>query len=108
MKSVTKDFVAKIAVGIRGIALMEISETLSPHSVYQGSDIFNDCIVDDISGCGIEEWAEYSFTSLPTEPGIYTLSGSVRFTEDDVEYFNTRITDEYIYPQPFMTANKKA
>lgn len=87
--SVTKDFVAKIAVGIRGIALMEISETLSPHSVYQGSDIPNDCILQDFSGCGIEEWAEYNLADLPTEPGVYTIRGSVRFDEDSAFYSTT-------------------
>lgn len=69
--SVTKDFVAKIAIGIRGIALLEITETLSPHSVYHSSDIADDCIIRDISHGGIEEWAEHSLTDVPTEPGIY-------------------------------------
>ncbi len=87
--SVTKDFVAKIAVGIRGIALMEITETLSPHSVYQGSDISSDCIVNDISSGGIDEWAEYNLTDLPTEPGIYTIRGSARFDEDSADYSTT-------------------
>lgn len=87
--SVTKDFVAKIAIGVRGIALMEITETLSPQSVYQGSDIADDLIVDDISNCGIDEWADYNLTDVPTEPGIYTFRGSVRFTEDDAEYSTT-------------------
>ena len=87
--SVTKDFVAKIAVGVRGIALMEITEALSPHSVDQSSNISNDCIVDHISENGIEEWTECNLTDIPNEPGIYTIRGSVRFDEDSADYSTT-------------------
>ncbi len=87
--NVTKDFVAKIAIGIRGIALLEITETLSPHSVYAGSDISNDFIIDDISAIGIEEWAEYNLTDIPVEAGVYTFRGSVRFDEDGAYYSTT-------------------
>lgn len=84
--SVTKDFVAKIAIGIRGMALMEITETLSPHSVDQSSNISNDYIIDDISMDGIESWADIALGDIPAEPGIYTFRGSARFDDDSADY----------------------
>lgn len=86
MVSVTKDFVAKLAVGIEGYALLSIQETLSPTSVYCGSDIHPNLILDDIKNSSIGEWAEYNLRNLPKEPGIYMLRGSVRFDEDSADY----------------------
>lgn len=70
-------------IGIRGIALLEISETLSKTSVYKGTDVSDDFIINDISNVGIDEWAEYALTDIPTEPGIYTFRGSVMFSDED-------------------------
>jgi hypothetical protein len=84
--SVTKDFVAKVAIGLQGVAVMEIVETLSPHSVYVGNDIHPSLILDDIKQCGTEEWADYNLCDTPEEPGIYTFRGSVRFDEDSADY----------------------
>lgn len=86
MTSVTKDFVAKIAIGIEGYALLEIEETLSPHSVYKGNDIHPALIVDDIQACCIQEWVEYNLSDIPNEPGVYTARGSARFDEDSADY----------------------
>jgi len=84
--SVTKDFVAKLAVGVRGYALMEITETLSPHSVCVGNDICGDLIASEISDIGIDEWVEYSLPHTPVDVGMYTLRGSARFDEDSSDY----------------------
>lgn len=84
--SVTIDFVAKIAIGIRGIALLEINETLSKHSVDVSSGIGENLIIEDISDCGIEEWAQHALTDIPIDPGVYTFRGSVRLDEDDADY----------------------
>lgn len=89
MTSVTKDFVAKVAIGVHGVAVLGVKESLSPHSVYVGSDIHPDLILDDIEQCGAEEWAEHSLDDVPQEPGIYTFRGSARFDEDSSEYSTT-------------------
>lgn len=83
---ITKDFVAKIAIGIKGVAVLEISETLSPDSIYVGSDIEPNLILDDIEQCGIEDWAEYCLDDIPKNPGIYTFRGKAEFSEDDADY----------------------
>jgi hypothetical protein len=89
MTSVTKDFVAKIAVGLRGVAILELTETISPHSVYVGSDIHPELILHDVDMDGIEEWADCYLDDKPTKPGIYTFRGSVRFGEDSADYSMT-------------------
>lgn len=86
MTSVTKDFVAKVAFGVAGCAILSIEETLSPHSVYAGSDIHPNLVLNDIKQGGVDEWAEYNLSERPKEPGIYTFRGSVRFDEDSADY----------------------
>lgn len=86
MPSVTKDFIAEVAIGIHGVAVLEVNETLSKHSIYVGNDIHPDLVLLDIEECGAEEWAEYCLNDVPTDPGIYTFKGSVTFSEDDADY----------------------
>lgn len=83
---IKKDFVAKIAIGIKGVAVLEISETLSPDSIYSGSDIEPNLILDDIAQCGVDDWADYYLDDIPSEPGIYTFRGTAEFSEDDAAY----------------------
>ncbi|MCY4043471.1 MAG: hypothetical protein OXE99_00165 [Cellvibrionales bacterium] len=86
MASVIKDFTVKIAVGIRGYSLLAISETLSEHSCTQGTDISPSLILHDIDQTGIEEWIENSFIYNPASEGIYFITGTARFDEDEAEY----------------------
>lgn len=86
MTSVTKDFVAKVAIGIHGVAVLEVKETLSPDSIYVGSDIDPALVLNDVHQCGAEEWADYYLQDVPKEPGVYTFRGSACFSEDDANY----------------------
>lgn len=83
---IKKDFVATIAIGLKGVAVMKVSETLSPDSIYMGSDIEPNLILDDIEQCGTEDWVEYCLDDMPTEPGIYIFRGTAEFSEDDADY----------------------
>ena len=84
--TVTKDFTASIAVGIEGFALLSIDESLSRHSVYVGSDIHPNLVLEDIKQCGMEEWSEAYLSALDLQPGIHNVTGSVNFSEDDANY----------------------
>ena len=86
---VIKDFEMRVAVGVKGFALMEIGETLSPHSIYVGNDVHPSLIIEDIKEIGIEEWAECALNDVPVKPGIYTFRGTARFSEDDITYYCT-------------------
>lgn len=81
---VTKSFTAKIAIGIKGVALLSINEPDddSQHPKTYGSSL----VCDDIDQIGIEEWYEYSFDEKPSEPGVYSIRGTATFTEDDTMY----------------------
>jgi hypothetical protein len=74
---VTKSFTAKIAIGIKGVALLSIDES---------DDVEQSLICNDIDQIGIEEWYEYSFDEKPSEAGVYEVRGTATFTEDDVIY----------------------
>ena len=87
--SMTQDFVIEVAVGIEGFALLSIKESLSPHSVYCGSDAAPDRIMIDIKECGMQEWAEAYLNDTPVDPGVYTFRGSARFDEDEADYSMT-------------------
>ena len=81
---VTKRFTAKIAIGVRGVALLSIIE---PDDDSQHPSTYGQSLVcDDIDQIGVEEWYEYSFDEKPSEPGVYTIRGTVTFTEDDSLY----------------------
>ncbi|MBL4706289.1 MAG: hypothetical protein JKY54_17310 [Flavobacteriales bacterium] len=84
--SVTKRFEAQIAIGLSGIAVLSIHETLSPHSVYVGSDIHPQLVLEDIKKYGTEEWAGMYLGQMPKEPGVYQFRGIATFTDDDADY----------------------
>lgn len=84
--SMTQDFVMVVAIGIEGYALLSIKESLSPHSVYCGSDVEPNRVLIDIKECGMSEWAEAYLDDSPCEPGVYTFRGSAYFCEYEAEY----------------------
>lgn len=83
---IKKEFVAKIAIGIKGVAVMEISETLSPDSSCLGSDVKPNLILDAIVQCGVEDWVNHFLNDVPNEPGVYRLRGTAEFSEDGTDY----------------------
>jgi hypothetical protein len=86
MASVTVDFVAKVAIGIEGYALLAIEESVSARSVYRGSDIDPALVLNDIKDSSIYEWVECNLGKLPKGPGIFTFCGTARFDEDTADY----------------------
>ena len=86
MQSITKDFEIEIIIGIKGAAITQIKETLSPSSAYIGSDIHPDLILDDMDQVGLEEWISCSFPLINGKAGVYVIQGSVVFSEDSADY----------------------
>lgn len=89
MPTVIKDFVAKIAIGIQGVAVLEVSETLTEDSPCKGNEVPDNLILLDMENCGIEDWADHHLSDVPVEAGVFTFSGRARFTEDDSDYSMT-------------------
>lgn len=83
---IKKDFIAKIAIGIKGVAVMEFSETLSPDSNYSGSDIEPNLVLNTIMQYGLGDWVRYLLNDVPSEPGVYRFRGTAEFNEDDADY----------------------
>lgn len=83
---VAKDFEAKVAIGEVGVALLSITETLSPHSPTIGTDIHPNLVLADITENGMEEWVGYWIKDVPDVPGVYTFRGSATFDEDSADY----------------------
>ncbi len=81
------EFSAKVAVGINGVAIMEIWEKPTDDCLPQG------LILDDINNIGLDEWFEWVCTNenRPQIPAIYAINGTARFSEDDVDYHASQI-----------------
>lgn len=82
---VTKEFTAKIVVGLEGYALLDIKETLSLESIYQGTDVEPNMVRCDIRDVNIQDWIT-GIGDVPSEVGVYIYKGTGRFNEDGVEY----------------------
>ena len=86
MIKVVVDVKVKMAVGIVGVAVMELKETLS-HAYGVGvKQIGEDLVKSDIDMQGVEDWFDYAVKDKPKEPGVYTFKGSVAFDEDSADY----------------------
>lgn len=81
------DLKVTIAVGVCGIALMELKEEVVETYGMRKSDIKVDSLtMQDIESCGIEEWYEHSLYIKPSEAGVYTFFGRASFDEDSADY----------------------
>lgn len=83
----TIEFTVKVAVGVNGVAVMEIWEKALDGQLPGG------LIRDDINNVGSAEWLEWvcADNDPPQIPAIYAINGTARFSEDDVDYRASQI-----------------
>lgn len=83
----TIEFTVKVAVGVNGVAVMEIWEKALDGQLPGG------LIRDDINNVGSNEWLEWVCTdnNQPQIPAVYAINGTARFSEDDVDYHASQI-----------------
>lgn len=89
MVSITKNFVAKVAIGIEGCALLSIEETLNANSAFKCRDMSPNLVLEDIQNSSVYEWFEFNIKNKPKKPGVYVLRGTARFTDDSADYTTT-------------------
>lgn len=78
-------FKCKVAIGIGGMAVLDLIEWCDPDwCVPPGTKL--ECVKEDILMDGAEEWAQHTMADVPVEHGIYDVTGSALFTEDESMY----------------------
>lgn len=82
------NFNARVAVGVLGVALLDISETVADGFRWDG-DLPPNVVSFDAGECGIEDWWDH--IGGLKKPGIYRAKGSAHATEDDIEYVGVEI-----------------
>lgn len=87
---IIKTFQAVVAVGVEGIALMSLKESLSNESP---CDIEGDQVLEDIRACAIEDWFHYLPIDRPTKPDAYIVTG------DAIFYMDNSMIDDVTYKE---------
>lgn len=87
------EFIATVAVGVIGIAVMRIGEVAAEGYQCDGEPT---CVRDAIAEIGYAEWWEFWLPEegKPTEPGIYAVQGKAWFSEDDAEFTEACYVEE--------------
>lgn len=76
----------KMAVGVVGVAVMELKETLSHAYGIGVKQVGENLVKSDIDMQGAEDWFDYAVKDKPKEPGVYTFEGTVAFDDDSADY----------------------
>lgn len=87
MAKVLVNLKIKIAVGVHGIAVMSLDESVDElYGVTRSEITVPSLTMQDIECCGVEEWYEYSVDDKPVNPGVYEFIGRASFDEDSADY----------------------
>lgn len=85
MAKILVDVACEVAVGIKGYALMQLSEV--PVEVFgMPMPEKSECVKNDIEQIGFEEWVEFNLSDMPTESGIYAFAGRASFDDESADY----------------------
>lgn len=86
MIKVVVDVKVKMAVGVVGVAVMELKETLSHAYGIGVKQVGENLVKSDIDMQSAEDWFDYAVKDKPKEPGVYTFEGTVAFDDDSADY----------------------
>ena len=85
MPKLIVDVVCEVAVGIKGYALMKLSEIpVEAWGIPKPEK--SECVKNDIEQIGFEDWVECNLNDVPTKSGVYAFAGRASFDEDSADY----------------------
>ena len=87
MAKVMVDLKIKLAIGIHGIAVISVDETIDEvYGMSRGEIQIPSLTLQDVEVCGAEDWYEHAVDDKPAEPGVYTFTGRASFDDDSSDY----------------------